>query len=67
MLQNSVFCLSFCHQIFVFNPQVAAVDEDLSSDDSGAKKRREILARRPSYRYFVDLKKKTEKLILFEK
>nr|QBL95833.1 cAMP-response element binding protein 1 [Onchidium reevesii]QEI10542.1 cAMP-response element binding protein 1 [Onchidium reevesii] len=34
--------------------RVAAVDEDLSSDDSEAKKRREILARRPSYRKILN-------------
>lgn len=34
--------------------RVAAVDEDLSSDDSDAKKRREILARRPSYRKILN-------------
>ncbi|XP_059161665.1 cyclic AMP-responsive element-binding protein 1-like isoform X1 [Physella acuta] len=34
--------------------RVAAVDDDLSSDDSDAKKRREILARRPSYRKILN-------------
>jgi hypothetical protein len=35
-------------------PEVATVDEDLSSDDSGPNKRREILARRPSYRKILN-------------
>ncbi|XP_046345695.1 cAMP-responsive element modulator-like isoform X2 [Haliotis rubra] len=34
--------------------RVAAVDDELSSDDSDAKKRREILARRPSYRKILN-------------
>ncbi|XP_012939795.1 cAMP responsive element-binding protein isoform X3 [Aplysia californica] len=34
--------------------RVAAVDEDLSSSDSDAKKRREILTRRPSYRKILN-------------
>ncbi|BFY98885.1 hypothetical protein BsWGS_01924 [Bradybaena similaris] len=34
--------------------RVATVDEELSSDDSGTKKRREILARRPSYRKILN-------------
>ncbi|XP_055863577.1 cyclic AMP-responsive element-binding protein 1-like isoform X4 [Biomphalaria glabrata] len=34
--------------------EVATVDDDLSSDDSDAKKRREILARRPSYRKILN-------------
>ncbi|XP_050388755.1 cAMP-responsive element modulator isoform X2 [Patella vulgata] len=34
--------------------RVAAVDEDVSSDDSEARRRREILARRPSYRKILN-------------
>ncbi|CAG5134940.1 unnamed protein product [Candidula unifasciata] len=34
--------------------RVATVDDDLSSDDSEANKRREILARRPSYRKILN-------------
>ncbi|RUS69097.1 hypothetical protein EGW08_023139 [Elysia chlorotica] len=34
--------------------RVATVDEDLSSDESGTKKRRELLARRPSYRKILN-------------
>ncbi|GFR63211.1 cAMP-responsive element modulator [Elysia marginata] len=42
------------HSVLLVSVLVAAVDEDLSSDESGTKKRRELLARRPSYRKILN-------------